>query len=138
MVTNENKQFRTLSCGFEGGTLAALRKVLDIRIVISEDPSAEINWDKLYNLRDQHQAPSISNEMMDCLNFVKSYYWQFIDINSRRFEFISGRESETYNAFMVTFFVIYELLKKTIFSCYCFQIYPIKALTLCCIRLGNF
>jgi len=102
----------TLSIGFEGDTLSALRQAFDLRYAISSDPSADMNWHELHDLRLAHDAPDVSEEMMACLSFVKSHFFQFHDINSRRHYYVPGREAETINGFMLTFYALYRLLKE--------------------------
>lgn len=102
----------TLCIGFEGNVLAELRKVFDVKFVISGDKLADLDWTEFHDLRNSHEQPSMSTEMMACLASVCNSYLQFNDINSRRYYYVPGRESETYNGFMLTFYKVYELIKS--------------------------
>lgn len=101
----------TLCVGFEGSTLTALRKTFNVKFVISGDQSADLDWTEFHALKSQHETPSMSTEMMACLSSVRASYLQFVDINSRRHYYVPGRESETYNGFMLTFYKVYSLIK---------------------------
>lgn len=103
---------KVLSVGFEGAILAKLRQRFDICCAIAEDPTAEINWADFHDLRIEVEVPEITVELMACLEFVREHYLQFNDINSRRYYYVPGRESETYNGFMLTIYKAYEIMKQ--------------------------
>ena len=104
--------YRVLSIGFKHDILLALRQKFDLRCAIAQDKNADIDWDSLHLMSIPHKAPLISPEMQDCFQALKKHYLQFNDINSRRFYYVTGRESETYNAFILTFYTIYRIIKK--------------------------
>jgi len=102
----------TLIVGFEGETLSALRARFNVQCVISEDPSATLNWHALHGLQIEHRAPAMSAEQWGCFMAVREHYLQFNDINSRRHYYVPGREAETWNGFVITFHTVYRLLKE--------------------------
>jgi len=102
----------TLSVGFEGQTLAALRARFNVQCAIAEDPSATLNWHALHALNVQHEAPPMDPQQWEALMAVRAHYPQFVDINSRRHYYVPGREAETWNGFVLTFYTIYRLLKE--------------------------
>jgi hypothetical protein len=102
----------TLIVGFEGETLGALRARFNVRCVISEDPSATLDWHALHSLQIEHKAPAMSAQQWDCFMAVRAHYLQFNDINSRRYYYVPGREAETWNGFVITFHTVYRLLKE--------------------------
>lgn len=103
---------RTLSIGFAGEALKSLRKRFDICYAISEDESAEVNWSELHSLQLPVCLPEITPAFWECLDKLRYHYLQFNDINSRRYYYVPGRESETYNGLILTFYKVYELLKE--------------------------
>lgn len=105
-------QYRVLTVGFEADVLAELRSVFDVRCAISDDPTAEVNWNQLYLLNLDVEAPSMSAEMMACLDFVKQHFIRFQDINSRRHYYVTPPASNTYNAFVLSFYACYNIIKK--------------------------
>lgn len=110
MLRDDSKPVLTL--GFEGEVLSALRARFNVQCVISEDPSATLNWHALHRLQIEHRAPAMSAEQWDCFMAVREHYLQFNDINSRRHYYVSGREAETWNGFVITFHTVYRLLKE--------------------------
>jgi len=102
--------FRTLCIGFEGCSLAALRRNFNVRYVIAESADADLNWHELHNLRFEATAPQMSPHMLYCFRSVCSNYLQFADINSRRHHYVPGREPEIYNGFVLTFCKVYQIL----------------------------
>ena len=104
-------QYRVLSVGFEADVLAELRAVFDVRCAISDDPTAEVNWNQLYLLNLDIVAPSMSTEMLACLDFVKQHFIRFQDINSRRHYYVTPPASNTFNAFVLSFYACYNIIK---------------------------
>lgn len=102
----------TLTVGFEGETLSALRARFNVQCVIAEDSSATINWHALHNLHIDHHAPSMSSDEWGCLMALRGHFLQFNDINSRRHYYVPGREAETWNGFVLTFYTVYRLFKE--------------------------
>jgi hypothetical protein len=103
---------RTLCVGFEGEALQALRARFDVRCVIAEDASADIDWRQLHELHLQHDAPHMTEELQRCFDTLKLHFLQFNDINSRRYYYVPGREAETYNGFVLSFYAACKLLKQ--------------------------
>ena len=103
---------RILSIGFEGETLRALQKQFNVVCTISQEESSDINWNQLHLLKICGQNPNLSGEILSCFNAIKLNYLQFNDINSRRFYYINGRDSEIYNSFVLTFYEVYRILKE--------------------------
>jgi hypothetical protein len=101
---------RTLCIGFEGEILAALRSSFNVNYVIAECAEADLNWHDLHNLRFEATTAQMSPHMLDCFRSVCLRYLQFIDINSRRHYYVPGREPETYNGFVLTFYKVYQIL----------------------------
>ncbi len=101
-----------LTVGFDGAVLSELRNVFHVVCAISEDPTADVNWRDLHELSLSVDAPLMTAEMRACLAVVRGCYLQFNDINSRRYYYVPGRESETYNGFMLTFYKVFHLLKS--------------------------
>ncbi len=101
-----------LTVGFEGETLGALRDRFNVQCVISEGPSATLNWHALHSLQIEHIASAMSAEQWGCFMAVRAHYLQFNDINSRRHYYVPGREAETWNGFVITFHTVYRLLKE--------------------------
>lgn len=106
----ERKEYRVLSVGFRGDIRTSLKNEFNIICSISDDLDAEINWTELHLMQTSSIKPNLSSAMLSCLNEVKKHYLKFSDINSRRFYYINERESEVYNAFILTFYQIYRLL----------------------------
>lgn len=103
---------RTLCVGFEGEALQALRRRFDVRCAIAEDASADIDWRQLHGLSQPHDAPHMTDELQRCFDALKLHYLQFNDINSRRYYYVPGRETETYNGFVLSFYAAYKLLMQ--------------------------
>ena len=101
-----------MAVGFNSNLLIELRSQFNIQYVISDDPLADLNWFAIHELKINVAAPILSREMLDCLAELRSHYAQFVDINSRRYYYVPGREPETYNGFVLTFYKIYEILKS--------------------------
>ncbi len=110
-MTQISQSPRTLTIGFEGKTLHSLKKRFDVCCAISEDASAEVNWSRLHSLQVPVPPPEMTSDFWECLGKLRSHYLQFNDINSRRHYYVPGRESETYNGLILTFYKVYELLK---------------------------
>jgi hypothetical protein len=102
----------TLVLGFEGLVLVELRQKLEVRFVISEDPSADISWSALQYLRLDVPAPTFSKERSDCLAYARSFFLMFSDIYSRRYPYVSEPTPEVQNAFMLSFHLCYRLIKE--------------------------
>lgn len=111
-MTHGRSQIPTLCIGYEGENLRALRARFDVRCAIAADPSAEVNWHQLHELKLPHGAPQMTAELQRCFDELKQHYLQFNDINSRRHYYVPGRESESYNGFVLTFYAVYKLLKQ--------------------------
>ena len=105
-------QYRVLSIGFEAEILAGLRSAFDVRCAIAEDASAEVNWHALYSMQLETHSPQMTPEMTACFNAVKQHYLKFSDINSRRFYYVNAPQSVTYNAFVLSFYYCYKLIKQ--------------------------
>jgi hypothetical protein len=103
---------RCLLVGFDGMTLAALRARFDVQCVISEDPSSTLDWHALHYLQIEHRNYAMTTEQWDCFMAVREHYLQFNDINSRRHYYVPSREAETWNGFVITFHIVYKLLKE--------------------------
>ena len=104
-------QYRVLTVGFEADVLAELRSVFDVRCAISDDPTAEVNWNQLYLLNLDVEAPSMSAAMVACFDFVKQHFIRFQDINSRRHYYVTPPASNTFNAFVLSFYACYNIIK---------------------------
>lgn len=102
---------RTLVVGFESNILEKIRCKFDVSFSIAEDKSADLNWHEFHQLRADHKLPDIDATLMACMQEVRKHYLQFTDINSRRYYYVPGRESETYNGFILTFYTAYRILK---------------------------
>jgi hypothetical protein len=106
------RNFPTLVLGFEGAVLRELRQNLNVRCVISEDASADISWSALQFLRLEVPAPTFSKEQSDCLAYVRSFFLMFSDIYSRRYPYVSDPIPEVQNAFTLSFYLCYRLIKE--------------------------
>ena len=111
MLISPKLKYRVLTVGFESNILFELRRCFDVRFVIAQDPSSDLAWDELHLMKVDVPAPVLTKEMLRCLNFLKQYYVKFSDINSRRFYYVTASDSETYNAFVLTFFACYGVIK---------------------------
>jgi hypothetical protein len=102
----------SLILGFNGAILQRLRHALNVKMVISEDQSADISWRTLQYL-DIDPIPQIfSEQLLECLAFAKRYYLRFSDIYSRRYPYVADPPSEIQNAFIVIFYICYDILEK--------------------------
>ena len=105
-------KYKVLALGFGGQILNSLRENFESIFSISNDDTADLNWDMLHLMRQQVSAPEISFEMMECMNSVMMSYARFSDINSRRFYYLNGRDSETYNSLILTFYILYKIITE--------------------------
>jgi len=103
---------KILSVGFEGLILRALKDKFNITFSIARDSEADLNWDDLHLLKVQESNIQLSEEILVCLSHISEEYLNYCNINSRRFQYINGRDSETYNAFILTFYEIYRILTE--------------------------
>jgi hypothetical protein len=101
-----------LVIGFKGEILAEFRQNFTSLVSVSEDDSSDINWWTLHELQFTHELPTFSSELFDCLNYVKTNYCKFTDINSRRYQYVQSSNAETYNAFILTFYKCYKLIER--------------------------
>ena len=111
MLISPKLKYRVLTVGFESDILYELRRCFHVRFVIAQDPSSDLAWDELHLMKVDVPAPVLTKEMLACLNFLKQHYVKFSDINSRRFYYVTASDSETYNAFVLTFFACYGVIK---------------------------
>jgi len=110
--SGEPALYKTLAIGFQSEINDAIRNYFDLDFCISDDPNSDLNWQEFHDLKIKHSAPVIDSKMRECLQNVWVHYLQFVDINSRRFYYVPGRESETYNGFLITFYKAYQLLTE--------------------------
>ena len=101
-----------LVLGFENGILQNLRLQFNVRLVISDDASADIKWSAFQYLTLDVPAVFPSKERADCLAYATSHFAIFSDIYSRRYHYVSEHVSEVWSAFMLMFHVSYDLIKK--------------------------
>ena len=113
MLISPKLKYRVLTVGFESNILFELRRCFNVSFVIAQDSSADLVWNELHLMKIDTLAPVLTEEMLACLSFVKQHYVKFSDINSRRFYYATAPHSETYNAFILTFYTCYHAIKKS-------------------------
>lgn len=117
-------RYRVLSVGYEREVLRELRSNFDVRCAISADPTAEVDWNSLYLLTVPVAKPDMSDEMLACFDHVKQHVIRFLDINSRRHWYVTPPHSNTYNAFVLSFYACYDIVKKHDINCVLFSNIP--------------
>ena len=101
-----------LILGFNGATLRELRSRLNVAMVISDDESADVQWEALQYLRLDIGPPLLTKQREDCLRYAESFFLEFSDIYSRRFRYVSEPVSEFRHAFVMTFDFCYRAIQE--------------------------
>ncbi|MBU3576938.1 capsular biosynthesis protein [Polynucleobacter sp. UK-Kesae-W10] len=112
MENNQDTLPSVLTVGFDNEVLLALKTKFNVAFSIADSVNADLNWHEFHELDIDYAKPFIDSKMQACLQNIRQHYLQFVDINSRRHYYIPGRESETYNGFLITFYKAYQLLTE--------------------------
>jgi hypothetical protein len=113
-----------LALGFRGALLDQIKSKMPIKFAISNDPNADITWSDFNSHKYDISRPYFSQEIASCFQEIKKDYFQFNDIYSRRFFYVTESCSEVYNAFTLYFYACINVLKTNSISCIIFSNVP--------------
>lgn len=113
-----------LALGFKGPLLIELKSKMSIAYSISNDANANITWTDFYGLKFDISRPDFSKETSDCFRDVRKNYYQFNDIYSRRFFYVTESCAEIHSIFTLYFYKCMYVLKNYKINCIIFSNVP--------------